>query len=122
MKRLFLAVAAIIMAVPAFAQSNMQMESTVYDFGRIAENGGKASLAVNFTNTGDQPLVIMKTRVSCSCTDVSFSKKPVLPGQKGTITITYDPKKQSGTFNKEVLVTSNIPETNKVITIKGSVY
>lgn len=121
MKKMLLAAVAMMMAVPALAQPDMALEKELCDFGKIAEKGGKVVRIVNFTNTGDEPLVILKTKVTCTCTTVSFTKKPVMPGDDGMITITYNPRRQSGTFHKEVLVYANIPDNRKVITIKGSV-
>lgn len=121
MKKLLLIAAAVAMALPVFSQPSMSLGSELCDFGLIAESGGKATRTVTFTNTGDEPLVVLRTKTICSCTTVSFSKKPVMPGGEGTITITYNPKKQAGTFHKEVLVYANIPDNRKIITIKGSV-
>lgn len=98
----------------SFAQSE-------YDFGAIKEDGGVVRHDFEFTNSGDAPLVIVRVVTSCTCTKAEFSKKPIAPGQKSSIKIAYDPKKQSGVFYKAIQVFSNGVDNRVVITTKGEV-
>jgi hypothetical protein len=43
-----------------------------------------------FINSGDSPLIITDYSVECKCTQVSYSKEPILPGQKGFVKIIFD--------------------------------
>ncbi len=92
-----------------------------WDFGQVAAKGGKVAHTFSFTNTGDAPLVVSRVETACDCTKAEFSKKPVAPGAAGTVTITYDPKRQSGFFYKAIQVYNNSPDNRLVITIKGTV-
>ena len=92
-----------------------------HDFGKIPENSGKQYYEYNFINSGNQPLVITKTIVSCKCVDVEYPKKPVMPGEKGAIKVTYNPKKQKGVFYKAIQVYSNDPRNRLIIIAKGEV-
>lgn len=94
---------------------------TEIDFGKIKEKGGKQVREFTFKNSGNRPLIVTKTMVSCRCVDVSCPKKPVLPGGKGQITVTYNPRKQSGVFHKAIQVYSNDPQTRHIIFVKGEV-
>ena len=46
-------------------------------------------------NTGNTPLVIKQAIASCGCTVPSYTKKPIEPGEKGEIKVTYSGR---GTF------------------------
>ncbi len=94
-----------------------------YDFGELRGNGAKAFYDFVYTNTGSSPLLITGVSTSCTCSKASFSKKPTMPGEKGAIRITYDPRKQGspGMFYKAVQVFCNTPQRRVIIIIKGSV-
>ncbi len=77
-----------------------------HDFG-ILKRGPVAMYSFEFTNTGDQPLIIMNVTPSCGCTNVDWPKTPVLPGQKGKIQLGLKTEEQHGIFNKEVYIQSN---------------
>ena len=91
----------------------------VHDFGYVKENGGPVSYEFEFQNTGSKPLIIIDARARCGCTKPSFPKKPIKPGEKGHIKVTYLPKDRPGTFDKNVMVTSNVGTTH--VRIKGNV-
>ena len=97
-------------------------DTTEHNFGRISEKGGKVSYVFGFVNTGSTPAVIIEVSVSCKCTRVDFPHKPVAPGERSTITVTYDPKGQPGTFYKAIQVLSTTPDKRQIITVKGEVY
>jgi hypothetical protein len=109
----------------AFAQQKgpqISFSKDVHDFGTIKEEAGKVSCAFEFANTGSEPLIINDVDASCGCTSPGYTKKPVLPGQKGSVSATFDPKGRPGHFSKSIYVTSNSLETKrKVLTIKGEV-
>jgi hypothetical protein len=77
-----------------------------HNFGDIKE-GSDAVYEFVFTNVGKEPLIIQDCKASCGCTTPDWSKAPVLPGQKGTISVKYDTKGRSGTFNKSIFIASN---------------
>lgn len=103
------------------AQPAVAFETRTYDLGKVGEKGGTVSRDFRFENTGDAPLVIVKAETACSCTKARFSRKPVAPGQKGTVTVVYDPAKQNGAFLKAVKILTNTPEKQYIVTIRGNV-
>lgn len=94
---------------------------TEYDFGKIEEKGGKQTYEFAFSNSGSKPLVITKAIVSCKCVDIVYPKKPVMPGEKGKIAVTYNPRKQKGVFLKTIQVYSNDPRNRQIVIVKGEV-
>ncbi|KAA6335330.1 hypothetical protein EZS27_016420 [termite gut metagenome] len=65
-----------------------------------------ASVEYTVTNTGDQPLIVTDIIPSCGCVVAHWTKSPIYPGSKGTITITYDAK-LLGRFHKSASIYSN---------------
>lgn len=100
--------------------AKIKFDKEVHDYGTI-KNGADGTCTFDFTNTGNQPLIISNAKGSCGCTVPSWPKEPVTPGQTATITVKYDTKR-TGAINKSVTITSNaVNEPTKVIRIKGNV-
>ena len=88
----------------------------------IPENGGSVTTTFEFTNPGDGPLLILNASASCGCTRPEYPRKPVKPGKKDKITVTYNPKGRPGEFTKNVTVRTNVKGKKKVVLkIKGNV-
>lgn len=101
--------------------ASISFDFEVHDFGKIKEANGPATVNFQFTNTGSLPLMIRKVHASCGCTSPNWSREPVLPGKKGFVSATYNPKNRPGPFSKTISVISNANTPNKVLTIKGDV-
>ena len=56
-----------------------------------------------FRNLTDAPLLIDNVRAGCGCTATDWADKPVLPGEVGSINVTYDAM-NVGYFRKNVKV------------------
>jgi len=94
----------------------------VHDFGTIPENGGPVSHEFEILNVGDEPLMIINASASCGCTRPAFPKKPISPGKKDKIKVTYLPAGRPGEFNKTVTVKTNARKSKKItFKIKGFV-
>lgn len=98
-----------------------EFKTTVHDFGKIAEELGQATCSFEFTNTGDQPLIINTVNASCGCTTPSYTTEPILPGKKGIIKVAYSTTNRVGAFSKNVRVFTNVPDATYTLTIKGEV-
>ena len=80
------------------AQGSLTFDTPRWDFGTIQELDGPVSHTFTGENRGDKPLVILDVVTSCGCTVPRFSKRPILPGEKTEITVTYDPRKPPGSL------------------------
>lgn len=108
-----------ILALTARAESPIPtFEVTTHDFGNIREADGPVSYDFEFSNTGDEPLVIISANASCGCTKPEVPKKPVAPGKSSKIKITYLPTGRPGEFNKTVRVRTNANRPYKQINLK----
>lgn len=94
-------------------------DETVHEFGEIPA-GTPAMARFEFTNNGNEPLTITKVKSSCGCTVASYSKTPILPGQEGFVSATYNAAK-TGKFHKVVTVYLNDNSTHR-LSVKGMVH
>ncbi|MBC7554712.1 MAG: DUF1573 domain-containing protein [Taibaiella sp.] len=93
-------------------------DGETHDFGKV-KKGPVAEHTFEFVNTGKEPLIVQDVTPSCSCTKVDWDKQPILPGQKGHITLGVKTSELSGVFNKSVYIRSNayVPNGEKRYTI-----
>ncbi len=107
MKRIAFFAVLVLSGFISMAQSGpaIQFEKLVHDFGNITQ-GDNAEVEFVFTNTGDAPLLLSNAKSTCGCTVPTFSREPILPGQKGKINVRYD-SNRIGQINKQITVESN---------------
>ncbi|PKV64436.1 uncharacterized protein DUF1573 [Polaribacter sp. Hel1_33_96] len=96
-----------------------KFEKETIDYGKISK-GSNGERVFIFTNTGTQPLIIKNIQSSCGCTVPKKPEKPIMPGEKGEIKVSYDTKRVGG-FSKAITIFSNAKNVRKVIKIKGIV-
>ncbi len=103
---------------PAEAPKFKFVNGETHDFGKV-KKGPVAEHTFEFVNEGKQPLIVQDVTPSCSCTKVEWDKQPILPGQKGHITLGVKTSELSGSFNKSVYIRSNayVPTGEKRYTI-----
>lgn len=85
-----------------------------------SHRGKPVTARFSFTNSGDSPLIIKNATGSCGCTNVTYPKDPVQPGQSGEVHATFNAE-ESGAFTKTVSVESNAAEGLTILTFKGEV-
>jgi hypothetical protein len=92
-----------------------------FNFGTVKETDGVITHDFRFTNTGKAPLIINEVKSSCGCTVPEWTREPVLPGKSGTISVSFNPGKQSGTISKSIQINSNADVPQVTIQVKGVV-
>lgn len=109
MKRLLIAITMLVaLAVNASAQAEIKFDKVTHNFGNFSEKEPVQKTTFTFTNIGDKPLVINQAIASCGCTVPQYTKTPIAPNGKGTITVTYNGKGMfPGHFKKSITVRSN---------------
>lgn len=81
-------------------------DKSTLDLGEVLQ-GETRDLEYNFTNTGSADLVI-ELITSCKCNTLDWPRKPVPPGGRGTIKVTYDSTNQKlGLITKTIDVIAN---------------
>ena len=94
-----------------------KFETETINYGKIAV-GSEGTRVFEFTNVGDAPLIIEDIKSTCGCTVPKKPEAPIMPGQKGEISVSYDTKKPGG-FSKAITVISNAKKARKMLKIKG---
>ena len=94
------------MAQPALAHGAqaMRFDRTRIETGPIGEDDGPKSFVFTWRNIGDKPLVITRVRTTCGCAVPTFDKRPVKPGEKASVTVTYHPKGHPGSFARKIFL------------------
>ena len=95
----------------------MTFDELKHNFGFIRQ-GEIVSHEFTFTNTGDAPLVISETEVTCECTKVEFPKEPIAPKTTGKIKVTFDSKSAIDRQERTVVVKSNASNAPVTLTFK----
>ena len=110
MKKLILFTMMLICGMTAMAQkpAEIKFDTLTHDFGKFSEKDPVVTYTFNFTNVGEQNLVIHQSMPSCGCTVTEYTKDPVKPGEKGQIKVTYNGTgKIPGHFKKSITVRTN---------------
>ena len=110
----------------SFAQKGPQIkfkaENNTINYGTVKKGEDSGIRIIEFTNTGDQPLIITKVESTCSCTVPSFSTQPIMPSKTGQIEVKYN--MSVGRISRTLTVNTNAinAENGKVfLRIKGEV-
>ncbi len=109
-KLIFLSLMLVMGFTTATAQKPAQIkfDKTIHNFGSFSEAAPKVTCIFEYTNIGEQPLVINQAVASCGCTVPEYTKAPVKPGEKGQIKVTYNGEgKFPGHFKKSITIRTN---------------
>jgi len=122
MKKYSLVVVCLFFSLAVMSQKAViSFDQKTHDFGKVNEEDGKITYVFDFINRGVTPLVVSKVQASCGCTTPTWTKEPIEPGKKGSVTVTYNPTGRPGVFTKSITVYSNATEEQFVLTIHGEV-
>jgi|GEM_PF-237873 len=91
-----------------------------HDFGKITA-GEKVAYIFTFENKGTGPLVISSAITSCGCTVSRYDRKPVLPGEKGTVEVVFDSSGRNGKQTKTITIKSNASKPVVLLKISGEI-
>ena len=128
MKKLIVFASMLCIALAGFAQEEvkprikgeMKFEETRHNFGVFAQDTAIVSHDFIFTNVGKAPLIIHQASASCGCTVPEYTLEPVMPGENGKITVTYNGKgRRPGIFRKSITIHNNGKQTPLRIYIEG---
>lgn len=115
-KLIFLLYVLLGVAGVAVAQARFTSNTERHDFGQI-EWKHPVTAEYTITNTGDAPLVLTHVEPDCACTVASWTEKPIAPGQKGRVSVTFDAE-ALGHFEKSIAIYTNA-EPNLVYLFLG---
>jgi len=91
-----------------------------HNFGKVVA-GEKVAYIFTFENRGTGPLVISSASTSCGCTVSKYNTKPIAPGGKGSLEVTFDSSGRNGKQTKTITVRSNATKSVVLIRLTGEV-
>lgn len=125
MKNSILFLMSFVLAFAAYAQQDpgsdvsgpaLLFEESEKNFGDITQ-GEKVKHVFVFENSGTEPVIITNVQTTCGCTAPKWTRDPVMPGQKGEITVEFNSAGKMGRQNKMITIISNAPTTHlKIVT------
>jgi len=123
MKRLLVFITVLI-GLTSLAQKGPKIEfkEETINYGEVEKGKDDGIRIFEFTNTGDEPLLIKNAKSSCGCTVPEWTKEPIAPGAKGQIKVQYN--MNPGPISKTITIETNaINKENGMIPlrIKGTV-
>lgn len=110
---------AILFTVITTNAQEFKFKTETVDFGKITK-GSNGTRMFEFTNVGDTPLIIKRVQSTCGCTIPKKTEKPIMPNEKGFISVSYDTNRIGG-FSKAITVYSNAKKERRMLKIKGYV-
>ncbi|WLD24459.1 DUF1573 domain-containing protein [Flavobacterium dauae] len=126
MKKFLGIVALTLVGAASYAQTGPKIEfkaeNNTIDYGTVVKGVDSGVRSFEFTNTGDEPLVITNVRSSCGCTIPSKPAAPIMPGKSDKIEVKYN--MGLGPISKTITVESNaknIQNGTVQLYIKGKV-
>ena len=113
MKRIVLAIAALVVSTGLFAQTApaatvkkadnfVKFKDVTHDFGKIKQ-GVPVTYSFVFSNITDKPVVIESATASCGCTTPVKPEAPIAKGKDDKITAGFNAA-AAGPFNKTIYV------------------
>ena len=120
MKRLLILLyATACLAGTATAQARFTSNTQEHRFGQI-EWKHPVTAEYVITNTGDRPLVLSEVEPDCACAVAQWTQTPIAPGEKGTVSVTFDAE-ALGHFYKSVAVITNAEPHVVYLSLSGEV-
>lgn len=124
MKKLLLNLTLFLVGILSYGQNGPKIEfkEETINYGTVTKGEDTGKRIFEFTNTGNEPLLIKEAKSSCGCTVPSYPKEPIAPGASGIIEVQYN--MNPGPISKTITVTTNaVNKENGMIAlrIKGNV-
>ena len=101
-------------------ETSLALSEPSFDFGKI-KKGDVVEHIYEVTNTGKNPLIISSVQPTCGCTVPDYTKDPILPGQKGKITLKFDSASFDGLVSKQAEVYANVEKSPIVISFSADI-
>ncbi len=102
--------------------SVVEFDKLIHDFGDVQICEKELNCSFKFKNISDKPIVIFSIRASCGCTNVTWSKKPIAPGQTSEISVIYSNEDGPYPFSKSLTVYISAIKSPVILSIRGIVH
>ena len=109
MKKFILIIAITLISSFGFAQSGAKIEfkadDNTIDYGTVSKQNDNGVRSIEFTNTGDAPLIITNVLSTSGFTIASTPSSSIAPGRSGKVDIKYN--MVPGPIRKTITIESN---------------
>ena len=105
-----------------YAPQAIEFTKKVHNFGKVSVNDGAQKCSFDFSNISDKPVVINNIISSCGCTTPIWPKKPIMPGEKGKVEVTYLNDQGPYPFDKTLTVYTSASTKPIILRITGLAY
>lgn len=100
--------------------TTLALSESQHSFGDI-KKGETVEHVYEVTNTGTNPLIISNVKPGCGCTAPDFTREPIMPGKKGTVTLKFDSSNFDGPIQKQAELFANVEKAPVTISFTGTV-
>ncbi|MFW5708152.1 MAG: DUF1573 domain-containing protein [Bacteroidota bacterium] len=129
MKKVFLTSSLLVLSFFVFFAAAQEKTGAKLSYAKEYEDLGELfvqelepmKLEIEFTNEGDEPLIISTVRGCCGTRVKDYPKQPILPGEKGIIHVEFRLAPRPHKISRTVSVMSNDADGMKVYRIRGEV-
>jgi hypothetical protein len=100
--------------------ARVELPETLFDFGELRQ-GEIVGHTFIVKNAGEKTLRLFDVETSCGCTGARFTRKPIKPGETGSVEIIFDSSHLQGKQYKVAHVYSNVRNGIFELSVKASV-
>ncbi len=89
----------------------LTFENDRHDYGTVyLDDMPETKLAIKFTNTGDEPLILENVRACCGTRVTQWPREPIAPGEEGVINVEFRLAPRPHRISRTVTATYNNTE------------
>lgn len=100
--------------------TGLVFDKVEHDFGVVNVNAGYLTCNYTAVNKGDSDIIILGALSGCGCTIPTYPKEPIAPGEKATVSVTYDTLgRPDGDFEKEIILHTTDTQPNITLKLRG---
>ena len=105
------------------ADNVLRFDTLQKNFGVVYEDGSPLAVEYHFANVSSKPVTITRITTNCGCTVAEIADSLLSPGEKGRITIKFNPRRRSGTVDTNSFVYTSLSDKEPVakLTLLGNV-
>lgn len=124
-KRLFALIAACVALASGACEvadsTGLVWNKTCHDFGTVSVNAGYITCQYTAVNRSDSTIIILGALSGCGCAVPTYPKDPIAPGEKATVSVTYDTLgRPDGEFEKEIILHTTAPQPTIRLKLRGN--
>ncbi len=86
------------------AEGNLRFVSHTLSLDTLSEDDAPHKRVFDFQNAGKNEVVITQVLTGCGCTRADYTRNQIAPGEKGSVTLSFNPRHRPGEVNVRATV------------------